>query len=98
MPAFAVDGTGRDNPDMGTALFAGAVLTQELMYIGHTIINVTVPAAIAALRGAEAEAAAKEAERGAYLTRAIPGGANRAGEVIAVAKRIHERLIEAPGA
>ena len=98
VPAFAVEGTGRDNPDMGTALFAGAVLTQELLYIGHTIINVTVPAAIAALRGAEPETAAKEAERGAHLTRAIPGAANRAGEVIAVAKQIHERLLEPIGA
>ncbi len=98
VPAFAVDGTGRDNPDMGTALFAGAVLTQELMYIGHTIVNVTVPAAIAAVRGMDGAAAAKEAERGAYLTRAIPGGANRAAEVGSVATRIHTRLIEPAGA
>jgi methylthioribose-1-phosphate isomerase len=98
VPAFAVEGTGRDDPSMGTALFAGAVLTQELMYIGHTIINVTVPAAVAAVRGADGAAAAKEAERGAYLTRAIPGGADRAAEVSSVATRIHTRLIEPAGA
>ena len=30
VPEFAVEGKGRDNPDMGTAIFAGAVLAQEM--------------------------------------------------------------------
>ena len=94
VPEFAVEGKGRDNPDMGTAIFAGAVLAQELMYIGHTIINVTVPAAVAALKGAKEDDAAGDAEKGAYLTRAIPGGRDRAREVIAVAKGIYSRLTE----
>jgi methylthioribose-1-phosphate isomerase len=94
VPEFAIEGKGRDNPDMGTAIFAGAVLAQELMYIGHTIINVTVPATVAALTGAVEADAAKDAEEGAYLTRAIPGGKDRAREVITVAKGIYSRLTE----
>ena len=94
VPEFAVEGKGRDNPDMGTAIFAGAVLAQELMYIGHTIINVTVPAAVAALKGVKEDDAAGDAEKGAYLTRAIPGGKDRAREVILVAKGIYSRLTE----
>ena len=70
---FALDEKARQNPDMGTALFAGAVLTQELQYIGHTIINVTVPAAVATLLGEDAKAASKRAETGAYLTKVYTG-------------------------
>jgi hypothetical protein len=92
VPDFAVSGKGRENPDMGTAIFAGAVLAQELMYIGHTIINVTVPATIGALTNHTD--AAKDAEEGAYLTRAIPGGRDRAREVISVATGIYGRLTE----
>jgi methylthioribose-1-phosphate isomerase len=62
------------------------------MYIGHTIINVTVPATIGALTNHTD--AAKDAEEGAYLTRAIPGGRDRAREVISVATGIYDRLIE----
>ncbi|WML67036.1 MAG: hypothetical protein METHP_00510 [Methanoregula sp. SKADARSKE-2] len=47
IPEFALNEKAQENPDRGTALFAGAVLTQELQYIGHTIINVTVPVAVA---------------------------------------------------
>ena len=60
VPEFALNEKARENPDMGTALFAGAVLTQELQYIGHTIINVTVPAAVATLLGKDEKSAAKE--------------------------------------
>jgi methylthioribose-1-phosphate isomerase len=97
VPAFAIEGKGRDNPDMGTALFAGAVLTQELQYIGHTIINVTVPAAVATLLGMDEKAAAKGAETGAYLTRAIPGGRERAFDVARLARKIYMRLNGSPG-
>jgi hypothetical protein len=97
VPAFAIEGKGRDNPDMGTALFAGAVLTQELQYIGHTIINVTVPAAVATLLGKDVKAAAKGAENGAYLTKAIPGARDRAYDVARIAQKIYTRLIQPAG-
>jgi hypothetical protein len=92
VPDFALKGKGRDNPDMGTAIFAGAVLSQELQYIGHTIINVTIPAAVGVLRGAGEKEAAKMAETGAYLTRAIPGGRKNALEVAKIAKLIYSSL------
>ena len=92
VPEFALNKKARDNPDMGTALFAGAVLTQELQYIGHTIINVTVPAAVATLLGKDEKTAAKEAESGAYLTKAIPGAKDRAFDVARLAKKIYTRL------
>ncbi len=90
VPEFAIEGKGRDDPDYATALFAGAVLAQELQYIGHTIINITVPAAVAAILGNDVDEAAKKAEKGAYLTRAIPGGRNNAKEVARLAKMIYE--------
>jgi len=92
VPEFALNPKARENPDMGTALFAGAVLTQELQYIGHTIINVTVPAAVATLLGKDEKSAAKSAESGAYLTKAIPGAKNRAFDVARLAKKIYTRL------
>ena len=91
---FAIEGKNRDDPDYSIALFAGAVLAQELQYIGHTIINITVPAAVAAILGMDENEAAKKAENGAYLTRAIPGGKNNAKEVARLAKMIYNRLAE----
>ena len=68
------------------------VLTQELQYIGHTIINVTVPAVVATLLGKDEKAASKAAESGAYLTKAIPGAKDRAFDVARLAKKIYTRL------
>ena len=96
VPEFALNEKARENPDRGTALFAGAVLTQELQYIGHTIINVTVPAAVAALLGKDEKSAAKSAESGAYLTKAIPGAKDRAFDVARLAKKIYT-LLNQPG-
>lgn len=92
VPEFAIEGKGRKDPEYANALFAGAVIAQELQYIGHTIINVTVPSAIATLLGTDPKEAAKEAEKGAYLTRAIPGAKANAKEVNAIAKRIYDML------
>lgn len=94
VPEFALEGKGRDDPDMGTVIFAGAVLSQELQYIGHTIINITLPATVGALMGTDEKEAAKEAEKGAYLTRAIPGGRKNALEVAKIAKQIYAELNE----
>ncbi len=94
VPEYVLEGKGRDDPNMGTAIFAGAVLLQELQYIGHTIINLTVPAAMAALLGMDAAEAGKRAARGAYLTNAIPGGRETATHVAGLAQRIYMRLNE----
>jgi len=92
VPDFVLHGKGRDDPNMATAIFAGAVLAQELQYIGHTIINITVPAAVGALLGEEEKVAAKKAEAGAYLTRAIPGARKNALEVARIARNIYSNL------
>jgi methylthioribose-1-phosphate isomerase len=92
VPAFALEGKNHDIPDWPTALFAGAVLTQELQYIGHTIINITVPAAVAALLGNTVKEAAYGAEDGAYLTRAIPGAGDKALEVAKLATEVYTRI------
>ena len=92
VPDFALLGKGRDDPNMGTAIFAGAVLAQELQYIGHTIINITIPAAIGALLGEEEKSASKKAEDGAYLTRAIPGARKNALDVARIARKIYSSL------
>lgn len=92
VPAFVLEGKNRDIPDWPTALFAGAVLTQELQYIGHTIINITVPAAVAALLGTTVKEAAYGAEDGAFLTRAIPGAGDKALEVAKLAKEVYTNI------
>ncbi|RLJ06026.1 MAG: hypothetical protein DRP16_05560 [Candidatus Aenigmatarchaeota archaeon] len=92
VPDYILEGKGMDDPNYGLALFAGAVLAQELQYIGHTIINITIPAAVAAIMGMDPKEAAKKAEKGAYLTRAIPGGKANALEVAKLAKKIYEML------
>ncbi|MDN7024888.1 hypothetical protein FGU65_08305 [Methanoculleus sp. FWC-SCC1] len=94
VPDYVLEGKGRDDPNMGTAIFAGAVLLQELQYIGHTIINLTVPAAMAALVGMDAAEAGKRAASGAYLTNAIPGGRETATEVAGLAQKVYARLNE----
>ena len=95
VPEYALQGKGRENPDMGTAIFVGAVLTQEMQYIGHTIINMVVPAAVAAALGTEPADAAKKAAKGAYLTNAIAGGLKVAEEVAKLAREISTGLNEA---
>jgi hypothetical protein len=94
VPAYALEGKGRDDPNMGTAIFAGAVLIQEMQYIGHTILNITVPAAVAAQLGTAPADAAKDAAKGAYLSNAIPGGRETAERVAAIAKMVYARLNE----
>lgn len=92
VPEYALEGKGRDDPNMGTAIFVGAVLTQEMQYIGHTIINLVVPAAVAAALGTDPAEAAKTAAKGAYLTNAIPGGRETAQQVAELAQMISASL------
>ncbi|HKM41993.1 MAG TPA: hypothetical protein VJY43_05440, partial [Methanocorpusculum sp.] len=94
VPAFALEGKNKDNPDWGIALQCGAILAQELQYVGHTIINITVPAAVGALFDMDAKAAAKEAEDGANLSRSIPGAKEKAIEVALLSQKIYAKLEE----
>lgn len=92
VPELVVEGKHADDPLYGLAIMAGAVLGQELGYIGHTIINMTVPAAVAAARGIDPEEAAKKVADGAYLTMAIPGGKDTSENVAKRAKLLMEFL------
>jgi len=92
IPEYALEGKGRDDPGMGTAIFAGAVLTQELQYGGNTILNITVPAAVAAALGTSPTEAATGAAKGARLTNAIPGGRAVAERVATIAQDIVANL------
>lgn len=92
VPEYALEGKGRDDPGMGTAIFVGAVLTQELQYGGNTILNITVPAAVAAALGTGPAEAAKKAAEGAHLTNAIPGGRAVAERVAEIAQAIASSL------
>lgn len=60
----------------------GAVPIVELQLSGHSIINLTVPAAVAAAMNLDTpEKIAREVAAGAYVSSAIPGGIPRAREV-----------------
>ena len=71
-----------------------AVPVVELQLCGHTIINIIVPAAVAAAIGSELtpNQIAKEAVKGAYISSAIPGGIPRAEEVCKRAIKIMAEL------
>lgn len=91
-PEYVIEGKNRDDPMYNWALFVGNVVSQELQYIGFSIMNITIPAAIAVAMGQDIKKAAKEAEKGAYLTAAIPGGKVNARLVGNMAKQIVEFL------
>jgi hypothetical protein len=64
------------------AIPLAAVPVVELQLSGHTIINIIVPAAVAAIVSDESpHEVARKAVSGAYVSSAIPGGIQRAEEV-----------------
>lgn len=68
-----------------------AAAVQELMYVGHSVINMVVPAAVAAAMGIMGwKEAGSKAEEYAVSTRAIPGGKEKAREVARLAVRMME--------
>ncbi len=72
----------RGNNEYSNVLPLAAVPVIELMLSAHTIVNITAPCAVAcALKIADPESAAYEAEKAAYITAAIPGTRSRARKV-----------------
>lgn len=81
------------NKDLLGVIPLAAVPVTELQLSGHTIINVIVPAAVAAAMGKlSPKDAAREALAGAYVSSAIPGGKQRAEEVAKRAVRMVTEL------
>lgn len=76
-------------PQTSMAVTVAAVALQELMYIGHTIINVVVPAAVATAMGKMSwKDAGKQAEKAGFMTCSIPGAKDKARQVAKIAVRI----------
>lgn len=75
--------------DILEAIPLAAVPIVELQLSGHSIINLIVPAAVAAAMGTSSpEDIAKKVAAGAYISSAIPGGIPRAKEVAMRAMKI----------
>ena len=82
-----------DDPKFKQAVFLGSRPIRELSTSGNNILNITVPAAVAAVLGKAAPAdAAKIAEDAAFLTAGIPGARQKAEEVARLALRIAKNL------
>ena len=80
-----------ERDDIAWAIPMVAAVLDEMMLMGNTIMNVTVPAAVAAAMGVlSPEEAAKVASDNAPLTTGIPGAKLRAELVADLAVRIME--------
>jgi len=78
-----------ESEDVAWAAPLAAAVMSELYLASNTIINVTVPAAVAAAMGKmPPDEAARVAERGCFLTVGIPGARERAEHVAKLAQRI----------
>lgn len=87
------DVTQVDDPKFRQVVFLGSRPIRELSTSGNNILNITVPAAVAAVLGkAEPVDAAKIAEDAAFLTAGIPGARQKAEEVARLAVRIAKNL------
>jgi hypothetical protein len=79
--------------ELSLPITIAAVAIQELMYVGCAALNVVVPATVAAAMGKHSwKDAGKIAEKGATLTRAIPGAKAKAREVAQLVGRIMKDL------
>lgn len=75
--------------ELSLPITLAAAAVQELMYVGHSVINIVIPAAVAAAMGRMSwKDAGKQAEAVADQTRAIPGGKDKAREVARLAVRM----------
>ncbi|MFO0754343.1 MAG: hypothetical protein U0411_13600 [Thermodesulfovibrionales bacterium] len=82
-----------ERTDVAWAVPLAAAVMSELYLASNTIINVTVPAAIAAAMGVMApQQAAEVAEKACFITAGIPGARERAEQVALLAARIAQAV------
>ncbi|MFB0563867.1 MAG: hypothetical protein ACETWM_21930 [Candidatus Lokiarchaeia archaeon] len=79
--------------ELNTPIMIATVTMQELMYSGNSILNIVVPAAMAACMGMDEKEAARQAKQGAYINNTVPGASKRAREVARRAKRLMKELV-----
>jgi hypothetical protein len=85
----APDAVLNKKEDLLQVLPLAAIPVAELSLSGHTILNITIPAAVAvALNLMEPKEAATTAEKAAFCTAGIPGAKGKAIEVATMAKEI----------
>lgn len=78
-----------ERADLAWAITPVSYVVGELLVAGNSIVNVTVPAAMAAVLGLHAPAEAAEiAERAAYVSAGIPGAKARAESAATLARDI----------
>jgi hypothetical protein len=78
-----------ERAELAWAITPVAYVVGELLVAGNSIVNVTVPAAMAAVLGLHAPAEAAEiAERAAYVSAGIPGAKTRAESAATLARDI----------
>jgi hypothetical protein len=95
LPGFVHDLVPRvargERSDIAWAITPVAYVVGELLVAGNSIVNVTVPAAMAAVLGLHPPAEAAEiAERAAYVSAGIPGSKARAESAATLARDIAE--------
>lgn len=79
--------------ELSLPITVASAVVQELMYVGACAINIIVPATMAAAMGKlSVKDAAKFAEKGADLTRAIPGSKEKAFAAAQLAVRLMQDL------
>lgn len=78
-----------DDPELRTLLFIASRPLRELLLGSNIILNITVPVAVAAVKGlGSLRELAGSAEDAAYITAGFPGARQKAQEVARLAQRI----------
>ena len=90
---FVPDAVINKKAEFSLPITVASAVAQELMYVGACAINIVVPATMAAATEKYTpKEAAKYANKGANLTRAIPGAKEKALESAAMAQRLLKDL------
>jgi hypothetical protein len=85
----------KNDPQKRELLFIGSRPLRELFLAGNNIINITVPAAVAAvLSPDDPSEIARRAQDAAFLTAGIPGAKQKAEQVALLARQIAASIVE----